>query len=64
MPSIPSIPSIPWTGGSGEPGHDMLQEEWRAGSFSAGEALLHPSCHSSSFPLPHKESGFQIRTKE
>lgn len=42
----------------------MLQEAKQAESFSAREALLHPSCHSSSSPLPHKEGSFQISTKE
>lgn len=50
-----SIPTIPLARGLGKPGHNMTQEAW--GASLPGRALLHPGCHGSSFPLPHKESG-------
>lgn len=56
--------AFPGQGAQGSLGMTCCRRNGGQGASLPGEALLHPSCHSSSFPLPRKESGFQIRPKE
>lgn len=60
----PSLPTVPLARGLVERGHDVQQEAEGFGRALLGRALLHPGCYSSSFPLPRKGSGSQIRNKQ